>query len=680
MFEDITFRNNQHRRATKTSHQLIIKYQELKKFTEIYKSLLKKGKTKKKKSQLQRKKILQLIHQELNKRSLLKPEETFEIWHELSDSINKNVAKNVSKKKSSKKGKKGLKDKPETELTGHQGNELLRKKVIDLIEGNEVKEQEEEEQEDEEENKEEEEEDLMTHKLNQFVNNFDSSNRLSKFKFLIESNGLEILPGRNSNNEEDNNINDNDSIEMMIHKSKSAFRQHINNLTTLLHLQMMKKNWSIAYKIFALLIRFPQVDIRTIWPLGIEILMQLDQNKTNFLKVKKFFNYLSSFYMITDNNPATRFISINHNNRSTVAPVWRSGSKTLTPLYVITSLWYIFIQNDYEQVLNKINELILEPPYNSEGVLYFISSLCHLCLGWKLVDTYITGGGGGGDSNEDDERYIVEKQLNIIKNKIQEDFEKCEKYQFIYPKHEIESQFNELMTAVSNKIKENNSTINNNRDTTMNSVSGSSSSEENDLDWDAISSDEDSDNEENKNETLIPTQIDSLYRSNGYNQDKYHSHKKQQPQNHRSNHNDDDDDDDDKNLVEVNFTDDESMDESNHLKIENHKEDDIPASQPLDLDGDMMMMNGHNHDDEEDDDEDNDTQAIESIDSDHEEDRITKTLDSFDTRRNSLELYNKKSSSVEPPTDTLKITSPSKDTASQQTMLDFDFDFDFDSE
>ena len=32
MFEDITFRNNEHRRATRTSHRLINKYQELKKF------------------------------------------------------------------------------------------------------------------------------------------------------------------------------------------------------------------------------------------------------------------------------------------------------------------------------------------------------------------------------------------------------------------------------------------------------------------------------------------------------------------------------------------------------------------------------------------------------------------------------------------------------------------------
>ena len=102
--------------------------------------------------------------------------------------------------------------------------------------------------------------------------------------------------------------------------------------------------------------------------------------------------------------------------------------------------------------LNKINELILEPPYNSEGVLYFISSLCHLCLGWKLVDTYITGDNDNFDVV--DERYNVEKQLNIIKNKMNEDFEKCEKYQFIYPKDEIESQFKELLTVVSNKSNE----------------------------------------------------------------------------------------------------------------------------------------------------------------------------------------------------------------------------------
>ena len=173
----------------------------MKKFTEIYKSSSKiKAKTKRNSQHRpsQKKKILQLIHQEFDKRSLLKPEETYEIWHELSDSINKNVAKNNSKKKLDRKHKKGSKGEfgidtepePETggELSIDQGDELLRKKVNDIIEGNnEEEEQEEDEKEDEEPD---EDENLMTHKLNQFVNNFDTSNRLSKFKFLIESNGF----------------------------------------------------------------------------------------------------------------------------------------------------------------------------------------------------------------------------------------------------------------------------------------------------------------------------------------------------------------------------------------------------------------------------------------------------------------------------------------------------------
>ena len=46
-------------------------------------------------------------------------------------------------------------------------------------------------------------------------------------------------------------------------------------------------------------------------------------------------------------------------------------------------------------------------------------------MSWlKLVDTYITGDNDNFDVV--DERYNVEKQLNIIKNKMNEDFEKCE--------------------------------------------------------------------------------------------------------------------------------------------------------------------------------------------------------------------------------------------------------------
>ncbi|KAL6454674.1 RRN11 RNA polymerase I-specific transcription initiation factor RRN11 [Candida maltosa Xu316] len=563
MFEDITFYNTKHARASRTSQHLLNKYQEIRHFTDIYKTA---EKPLKKKLRRKREKVLKLIHDELNKR--LKPEETYEVWHDLSDNLNKNINKKVNG-------------------SGEDRQSILLEKVNTILRNEDINEEEEEEGDAVEEGNDEKYETyniISTNKLTQFVNDFDTLTGLAKYRFIIESNGFEVLP-----------------IEKNPHEPKSSFHQHITNLTSLLHLQIMRQNWSSAYKIFSILLRFPQVDLRTIWPLGIEILLNMNElengNNVWSLKVKKFFNYLASFYTISKTSSAQNTV---RNNRSNTAPVWRSGTRTLTPMYIITSLWYLFVNQDYEQVLNRVNELIIEPPYNLEGVLYFIVKL-----------------------------------------------------DFLFPKTEIEAQFHELVEMVRNPISKNGSSSS---DDEMIEQNESVHEEVEDTPWDMISSDSINEDEEEAKENLQiivePTQLDEFEESDFEEAENF------EIENAMNGH------EVSESIKQV----DRTMDDIEFDKdttVEDFEE--IPASQSLEYivlpDTQLVEYN-----------ELPDTQPIENYESDHEI-SYEKILNSFDTRRNSLELYNTRGPRFD---QDFSQENPVNGADSQQTMLDFDFDFDSD--
>ncbi|EMG48835.1 hypothetical protein G210_0531 [Candida maltosa Xu316] len=611
MFEDITFYNTKHARASRTSQHLLNKYQEIRHFTDIYKTA---EKPLKKKLRRKREKVLKLIHDELNKR--LKPEETYEVWHDLSDNLNKNINKKVNG-------------------SGEDRQSILLEKVNTILRNEDINEEEEEEGDAVEEGNDEKYETyniISTNKLTQFVNDFDTLTGLAKYRFIIESNGFEVLP-----------------IEKNPHEPKSSFHQHITNLTSLLHLQIMRQNWSSAYKIFSILLRFPQVDLRTIWPLGIEILLNMNElengNNVWSLKVKKFFNYLASFYTISKTSSAQNTV---RNNRSNTAPVWRSGTRTLTPMYIITSLWYLFVNQDYEQVLNRVNELIIEPPYNLEGVLYFIVSLCHLCEGTKTVESWKKSYTG----NKSDGHRVL-NQLKEVEKKMMDNFRKCEELDFLFPKTEIEAQFHELVEMVRNPISKNGSSSS---DDEMIEQNESVHEEVEDTPWDMISSDSINEDEEEAKENLQiivePTQLDEFEESDFEEAENF------EIENAMNGH------EVSESIKQV----DRTMDDIEFDKdttVEDFEE--IPASQSLEYivlpDTQLVEYN-----------ELPDTQPIENYESDHEI-SYEKILNSFDTRRNSLELYNTRGPRFD---QDFSQENPVNGADSQQTMLDFDFDFDSD--
>lgn len=158
--------------------------------------------------------------------------------------------------------------------------------------------------------------------------------------------------------------------------------KHISILTTLLHLHVSRRSWDAAYSCFALLIRIPKVDIRNIWGIGDLIL-----NKRERLKCLEFLGWMSSVY-------SSRLAYAEEKNHRT-PPVFTRGSKTNVPKFATTWMWESLIQSAKQSVENgddgpsdtpdklqelieRISEMVLAPPYMDASEVWFIYGLCHL--------------------------------------------------------------------------------------------------------------------------------------------------------------------------------------------------------------------------------------------------------------------------------------------------------------
>lgn len=247
--------------------------------------------------------------------------------------------------------------------------------------------------------------------LRKLVNEFDTTNSWYKASFIIRSRGLEVLPTYKHYN----------------NSHRGLLKQHVHNLNILLHLNIMKRNWPMAYKIFCLLIRIPKVDIRSIWPLGVQILMEY--NKAN--KDDAFFQWLLSFFS------SNKYIYTRDSTRkihTKSAPAWKSGSKSHAPLFVITSLWNLMSKKDYGKVLESLDELLLEPPYSNEGVFYFLRAICLICRNTEVIKQM-----------ESEEENSVRRKIVENNRQIESDLKKCDELKFIYPRAHITDQINVVM-------------------------------------------------------------------------------------------------------------------------------------------------------------------------------------------------------------------------------------------
>lgn len=150
-------------------------------------------------------------------------------------------------------------------------------------------------------------------------------------------------------------------------------RYHVANLRNLLHINMLRRNWSLAYKVLCLLVRLPNVDLRLLWPLAVEVLArrQAQRGAPGVFKDERFLDWLALMY------PLGRTAA--HARRIVAAPAWRGGLRTHAPVYVATQLWRLLARRQVARVAERVEELLLEPPYATDGTFHFLLALCRVC-------------------------------------------------------------------------------------------------------------------------------------------------------------------------------------------------------------------------------------------------------------------------------------------------------------
>ncbi|CUM64583.1 uncharacterized protein PRCAT00002191001 [Priceomyces carsonii] len=407
MFEEIYADSNKSnsKKKNKQLQFLLSRYIELEKFQDIsndarltteQKSLLKKRRNKRK--------ILQGIHEDRIKR--YKPEESYETWH------TSNTARD---------------DEHHDDFLPNALNEIENNRPSD------------------DENYENDNGEIDD-KIKKFNSSFDISSNWTKAHFLIRTKGLEVLPIENYENAPNQRVN--------------VMKQHLDNLKMLLHLNVLSRKWDLAYKVFCLLVRIPKVDIRTIWPIGIEILskrsQEIDTNELSSLlifKEEKFFDWLSSFFI------TRRTTSNSRTYREISAPAWRSGSKSHTPLYVISSLWELMFEKKFSKLKSKLEELLLEPPYNCDGVFYYLMALCELSESIVLTDKFHSENQSFGASLTDaignyndgrTESPLHNQILEHIKT-MEKNLDKCKTFQFYYPVEPLNKEVNRIFEVLNVK-------------------------------------------------------------------------------------------------------------------------------------------------------------------------------------------------------------------------------------
>ncbi|EJS42472.1 rrn11p [Saccharomyces arboricola H-6] len=223
--------------------------------------------------------------------------------------------------------------------------------------------------------------------------------------------------------------------------------RHIITLTNLLHLNVSRHNWPLAYKIFATLIRIPNVQIKSIWGIGVEILNNMPNSSSSL----DFLQWMCQIY-----SSKSRFVQ-NINYRSVVPP-FQTGSRTHSAKFAITYLWSSLItcqeslertnindkhydtENDsLQELIERISDWVLTPPFMEDAEVWFIYASCHL-LKADLLSRQFTNDNKNDDLvglNKDIKINQVIKHIHYVKVFLQTCLEKGG---FTVPNRLIENQ------------------------------------------------------------------------------------------------------------------------------------------------------------------------------------------------------------------------------------------------
>lgn len=280
-------------------------------------------------------------------------------------------------------------------------------------------------------------------KLKKWESGLDTARSWARDRFILTKTGMEF-PGLHD-------------------ERQSVVKSHITNLLNLLHVNILRQHWDLAYRAFSLLLRFDYVDLRAIWPLGVEILTRRKEemvrqntgSRLELLKCRRFLEWLELVYPVLP--------SVLLTTQSRVGPVFRAGSRRHAPAYVAAGLWQLLVEKQYMRLRESLDELLLVPPYSIDGGFFYIQALCCLCENIHLADIYVHFDTRGfpvdadiGDLAEDmmllgSKETIQARVLSNI-SKIEELITSCESLGFEYAKWDFDAQMNRVKAYMEGAI------------------------------------------------------------------------------------------------------------------------------------------------------------------------------------------------------------------------------------
>lgn len=176
-------------------------------------------------------------------------------------------------------------------------------------------------------------------------------------------NGLEVAPGG------------------ILDSEFSIPKQHMRALSTLLHFNIMREKWDLAYQITCTLVRSQYVDTRTIWPLAVEVLMRRrelsKELSVSFVKEERFLEWL-----------ILMFPPLKTNLDTSRPPVYRPSTRFLLSKITLTSLWMLLVEENYTKLRERLEELALG--YSHEPVIPFLVILNNLAECICLANRFTT--------------------------------------------------------------------------------------------------------------------------------------------------------------------------------------------------------------------------------------------------------------------------------------------------
>lgn len=284
-------------------------------------------------------------------------------------------------------------------------------------------------------------------KLKQWKSSIDFKSTWARDRFNLKIWGLESVGDSND------------------HVSASITKQHLNSLTTLLHINILRRNWDLAYKVLCLVVRFDATDLRSLWPLALEILSRKKEQmrasgsmlKLDLVKEQQFLEWLHLSFPVS-HTP----INLTY---SSLGPVYRSATRHYAPLYVITLLWELLVLRNYSKLRDLGDDLILQPPYSIDGVMYYILALGNIAECIHLASCYINFDRNLDTMGENEEIGDLAEDMMLlgskdtIKSRILNNIKaaskllgNCHKLKFEYPETLLHGELENLLSVLDDKI------------------------------------------------------------------------------------------------------------------------------------------------------------------------------------------------------------------------------------